>query len=267
MRGVIARLHAGVGEHWREIALGAIILVSILGMMVAEPIAQSLAYHNFADSRSFWGIPNFLDVATNIPFLIVGVLGLRYVLRHPQPAAPWSWIVVFLGIAAVGFGSAYYHWNPNSATLVWDRLPMTIAFMGLVVALLSEHVRPRIERVWLVPTLVVGFASVLYWHYTDDLRAYIWVQAAPFLLVACALALFRGSYSHQRYLIYAVVFYAMAKIAEYYDVNIYLLSQQLFSGHSLKHLLAGVGAGFLYLMLTRRQAHHVAQTDALRASL
>ncbi|MEE8216122.1 MAG: hypothetical protein V3S77_05105, partial [Acidiferrobacterales bacterium] len=118
MRGMIARLHAGVGEHWREIALGAIILVSILGMMVAEPIAQSLAYHNFADSRSFWGIPNFLDVATNIPFLIVGVLGLMYVLRHPQPAAPWSWIVVFLGIAAVGFGSAYYHWNPNSATLV-----------------------------------------------------------------------------------------------------------------------------------------------------
>ena len=166
--------------------------------------------------------------------------------------------MVFLGIAAVGFGSAYYHWNPNNARLVWDRLPMTIAFMGLVVALLSEHVRPRIERVWLVPTLVVGFASVLYWHYTDDLRAYIWVQAAPFLLVACALALFRGSYSHQRYLIYAVVFYAMAKIAEYYDVNIYLLSQQLLSGHSLKHLLAGVGAGFLYLMLTRRQAHHVA---------
>ncbi|GMQ89984.1 MAG: ceramidase domain-containing protein [Gammaproteobacteria bacterium] len=254
------RTWSHVARHWREITLVAIIVVSAFVMMLPAPIAQSLAYHDFADSRSFWGIPNFLDVATNILFLIVGVLGLVYTLRHPQPEVTWSWIVVFLGIAAVSPGSVYYHWEPNNRTLVWDRLPMTIAFMGLIVALLSEHMSPRIERLWLLPALVVGLASVIYWHYSDDLRPYIWVQAAPFLVVAVAMVLFEGTYTHRRYLVYGVLLYALAKVAEFYDGGVYSLTQQLISGHSLKHLLAGVGAGFLYLMLTCRHAVHTASS-------
>ena len=36
--------------------------------------------------------------------------------------------VLFLGILLTGFGSAYYHLEPNDQTLFWDRLPMAISF-------------------------------------------------------------------------------------------------------------------------------------------
>jgi hypothetical protein len=75
-------------------------------------------------------------------------------------------------------------------------------------------------------------------------------------MVAVAVVLFAGTYTHRHYLLYGVVFYVLAKVAEYYDGGVYTLTQQLISGHSLKHLLAGVGAGFLYLMLTRRHPVH-----------
>jgi len=58
----------------REIVLIVIITVSFAWMMSLDPIAQSQVYHNFADQRSILGIPNFLDVASNLPFFIFGIL-------------------------------------------------------------------------------------------------------------------------------------------------------------------------------------------------
>lgn len=38
----------------------------------------------------------------------------------------WGWTCFYIGVAAVGFGSAYYHLQPNDSTLVWDRLPVSL---------------------------------------------------------------------------------------------------------------------------------------------
>jgi len=117
-------------KYWRESLLLLIVLASFVGMMLQEPMHQSLAYHNFADQRPWLGIPNFLNVASNLLFLFVGVVGLIF-CRQSRPAeAPWSWTIFFVGVAVVALGSGYYHWGPSSGTLVWDRLPMTIGFMG-----------------------------------------------------------------------------------------------------------------------------------------
>jgi hypothetical protein len=220
--------------------------------MALAPIAQSVAYHNFADARGVLSIPNFSNVASNLPFLLVGLIGARFCLRRRQDDAPWSWTVFFVGLVIVCFGSAYYHWAPTNATLVWDRLPMTLAFMGLLVAVFVEFVRPRMERMLLVPAMLVGLASVLYWHYSDDLRPYIWVQAAPLLAVAGAFMLFAPRYTHARYLIVGGGFYALAKVAEFYDTEIYSMTTNALSGHALKHLLAAAGGYVVYLMLRRR---------------
>lgn len=37
----------------------------------------------------------------------------------------WGWACFFIGVAAVGVGSSYYHLEPNDARLVWDRLPVS----------------------------------------------------------------------------------------------------------------------------------------------
>jgi len=68
-------------RSWRHAILAAIILTSFIAMMAIEPFGQDLDYHNFADRRSFWGIPNFFNVMSNIPFLIVGLIGLMLALE------------------------------------------------------------------------------------------------------------------------------------------------------------------------------------------
>ena len=216
-------------------------------------IPQDKGYHIFADVRTCLGIQNFSNVASNLAFLLMGVIGALWCFRNLKSGARLSWLVFFVGVALVFAGSGYYHATPNDDTLVWDRLPMTLAFMGLFAALVGEHLGMQFERPVLIPALVIGVASVFWWRYTDDLRVYIWVQAAPLLAIPFMLAMFAGRYTHRVYLLYGLAFYALAKMAEYYDRETYVLTSQFVSGHSVKHLLAAMAPLFLYLMLKRRR--------------
>src|SRR5690242_810119 len=105
---------------------------AVIGVMALSPIAQSADYHRFADGREMAGIPNFWNVASNAMFLWVGAVGLFEVLRGRYRGGLASlraaYAIFFAGVAAVCFGSGYYHWSPSNQTLVWDRLPMAIAF-------------------------------------------------------------------------------------------------------------------------------------------
>jgi hypothetical protein len=76
------------------ILLGATV-VSVLGLFFLPPIPQDQAYHQLADQRAIFGIPNFWNVVSNLPFLLIGAAGLRL---SGSPSAR----VIFLGI----FGSA-----------------------------------------------------------------------------------------------------------------------------------------------------------------
>ena len=220
--------------------------------MSLDPIAQSQLYHNFADQRSFRGIPNFWDVVSNLPFALFGLLGLSFSLKQRQSEAPLSWILFFVGVSLVAVGSSYYHLNPDNNSLVWDRLPMTIAFMALFVGLLSEYVNPRFEKRLLLPAIIIGISSVLYWHISDDLRFYAWIQLAPLLTILSLLILFRSRYTHIRYLFVVLALYLLAKVTETYDKEIFTATFEQFSGHSLKHLLATMGTFSLYLYMRDR---------------
>jgi hypothetical protein len=238
---------------WREWGLAAVVLIPLAVILARPPIAQDLKYHALVDTRAYFGIPNFFDVASNIPFLLVGLAGLQLCARGTTRGASRAWAVFFIGVTLVFFGSAYYHWNPGNATLVWDRAPMTIAFMGLFAGLVSEHAGPGLERALLAPAVAVGLASVAWWAYTGDLRPYIWVQAAPLLAVLFVLVVYPGRYTHRAYLGCALLAYVLAKSAEFHDGNIYALTSQLMSGHTLKHLTAALSILLLYLMLRWRK--------------
>jgi hypothetical protein len=239
----------------RELALVFLMLAPLAILFTAvAPIPQDPAFHALADRRALLNVPNFLNVASNVAFLIVGLIGLRLCLGRGADGASRSWAVFFFGTLAVAFGSSWYHWAPDNATLVWDRLPMTIAFMALFAALIAEHVRPAIERTLLRVALVVGIVSVGWWHYTDDLRLYIWVQSAPFIAIVYVLIAFPARYSHRGYLAWGLAFYALAKVAEFADEEIYSATAHVISGHTLKHLIAAVAPYCVYLMLRKRRA-------------
>ena len=222
-----------------------------------EPIPQDRGYHLFADGRSCLGIPNFGNIASNLLFLLVGLAGVRHCLRRRDGA--WRpWLVFFAGVALVFLGSAWYHRAPNDDTLVWDRLPMTVAFMGLFAALLSEHLGSRLELRMearlLAGALAVGVFSLFWWQWSGDLRIYIWVQGAPLLAIPYLIAAFPGRYDRRHYLLYGVGLYALAKVAERYDHEIYAATATAISGHSLKHLLAALAVFCVLRMLQKRQS-------------
>ena len=242
------------GFRWQH-ALLALLAFGSLGLMLSLPaIRQDSAYHLFADRRILCGGPNFWDVASNVPFLLVGIAGLKSCLGSGLMTGRSSWIVLFAGVSLVSVGSGIYHWDPNNATLVWDRLPMTIAFMGLFVALLAEYVHARLGSVLLIPMLLLGLSSVLYWERADDLRLYIWVQLIPLLTIPAVMLLFRARYSHSWLLAPALGLYVLAKVAEIYDREFFALTGGQFSGHSLKHLVASTGCLVVLWMLRIRRA-------------
>lgn len=233
--------------------LTAVMVMPLVYLLLLQaPIPQDKGYHFFADARTCLGIQNFSNVASNLGFLLVGAIGAIWCHRNLKSGARLSWTVFFTGVALVFAGSGYYHATPNDDTLVWDRLPMTIAFMALFAALVGEHLGPQYERPVLIPALVIGVASVFWWRHTDDLRVYIWVQLAPLLAIPFMLGMFPGRYTHRTYLLYGLLFYALAKVTEHYDKETYALTSLFVSGHSVKHLLAAGAPLFLLMMLQRR---------------
>jgi len=230
-----------------------VVVFSFLVVTRIDPIPQAQSYHEFADQRPLAGIPNFMDVTTNLPFLVLGLLGVLLCLRKPPPVARVSWTILFLAVAAVAAGSAWYHLDPSDVSLVWDRLPMAVGFMALFTALLSESIRTGLERYLLVPLIVAGVASVAYWYKNDDLRFYLWVQFIPLICIAMVAALFRTPYTKQYFLLLALAFYILAKVSEAYDRAVFELTHHVISGHSLKHLLAALALLMIVLMLGLRR--------------
>lgn len=243
-----ARFNRGV------VLLTLIVISPLLYLLLLQaPIPQDKGYHLFADVRTCLGIRNFGNVASNLAFLLVGAGGWLWCHKHLHTGARHAWMTFFMGVALVFAGSGYYHATPNDDTLVWDRLPMTLAFMGLFAALLSEHLGTQYECGLLIPALFIGVASVFWWRHTDDLRIYIWVQLAPLLAIPFVLAMFPGRFTHRWYMLFGLGFYGLAKIAEFYDKETYALTSLFVSGHSVKHLLAAMAPLCLLLMLRRRR--------------
>lgn len=222
----------------------AIIALSTSAIFFIAPIPQDLHYHNFADQRTLCSVNHFWNVLSNLPFLLVGIYGLwrfKKIEIDYIKSAYWCFCV---GVILVCFGSGYYHFNPNNHTLVWDRLPMTIAFMALFSLLLHERVLSNPKTFTLIPLLIIGAASVFYWDWTEthgrgDLRFYALVQFLPIVLIPFILWLYPKRYFRGSYLLWAFVFYFLAKLLEHFDAAIYQSLGQM-SGHSLKHVSAAI---------------------------
>jgi hypothetical protein len=174
---------------------------------------------------------------------------------------PWErlpWAVFFLGIGFTAFGSSYYHLAPDNDRLLWDRLPMAVAFMSLFSAVLCERINIYFG-VFLLPILVgAGIASVWYWHWTEqlgrgDLRFYYLVQFYSLLVMALLLVLFPPRYTCTSDFVVALGLYVLAKVCEHpLDGPIFSFLLWI-SGHALKHLTAALAAWWMAGMLWQRR--------------
>jgi hypothetical protein len=243
--------------------LGIAVVAVIVMLFVVPPFEQPPWYHDFADQRCLCGVPHALNVLSNLPFVVVGVWGVFYLLCHARlPGVQeayerWTYMFFFLFIALTGVGSAYYHYAPDNERLLWDRLPLAVAIMTLFALVIGEHIDRRAGPWLLVPLVLLGAASVIYWHQSErydagDMRPYLLVQFLPLLLLPFILWLFPSRYTRSADLGAMLALYVVAKILEILDREFYACGQ-IVSGHTLKHLTAGFGAYMVLHMIERRR--------------
>lgn len=240
----------------RALGMIALAAVAAVGACFAPRLPQADAYHQFADARTWLGIPRAANVLSNGPFLLVGLWGLSACVRR-EFAQRLEYAIFFAGTALVCLGSAYYHLAPDNERLVWDRLPMTLAFMSLLAAVLGERVDGAWGRRLLAPLLGLGLASVVYWRWSEiagagDLRPYALVQFLSLMLIVYMLLAFRGVYGDDRRMWLGLGWYVIAKVCEHFDAAIFAGTGTVVGGHALKHVAAAVGIGYLAAMIRRR---------------
>jgi hypothetical protein len=227
--------------------------ITIMGMSALffiKPIAQNPNYHLFADQRTFLSIEHFWNVVSNIPFFVLGLLGMFFTIKKYHAIQHnTNCFVFYLGIFLTALGSMYYHQQPSSQTLVWDRLPMTISFMAFFSIIIGDYICITTGKRMLFPLLLLGIISIIYWQMTkskghEDLRFYVLIQFLPIILIPIVLILFKNDNPLTKTYWHILMVYVIAKVCEANDEFIFHHTQFI-SGHSLKHLAAAFAPLFL----------------------
>jgi hypothetical protein len=245
----------------KKLLLAAVALLAIIIAFARGPVPQDPSYHVFADQRTILGIPNGINVLSNFGFIIIGAWGMAFVVlllkQGGTKALLPEYLLFFCGVFLSGIGSSFYHYRPDNASLVWDRLPMTMAFMAFLCSMISERIDRRAGAMLLAPLLATGAFSVGYWAWSEslgrgDLRLYGVVQFLPLVLLPMILLLFKAPRSYSIPVWSLAILYAFSKALEYFDQGIYAVTGFV-SGHTLKHVLAAAGTGYIVKMLYCRK--------------
>ncbi len=216
------------------------------------PIYQWANYHDFADKRDFCGIPNFLDVSSNSVFLVIGLMMLKNIFKSSEQVMYYG---MSISLILLFLGSAYYHWSPDDIRLVYDRLPIASFFSILFIyinekiqLIQSEYKNKIYFSYWLLSVL-----SVLIWSMTGDLRFYAVAQFFPLVMI---LIYFMVGFLDKKESIFAkndvksyailIIGYGIAKAFESLDYEILSMTQGLISGHTIKHMIAGLTVGLYF---------------------
>jgi hypothetical protein len=241
----------------KAVTLGLAVVVMGVVVFASGPIAQDPAYHVMADRRSMLGVPNALNVLSNLPFLFAGLIGLAATISGVTGWTRQPYIALFGATIMVTAGSTYYHLAPDNARLVWDRLPMAVGFAALLTATLAERVSLRTARRLFIPLVGLSAASVMQWYWSEsggngDLRLYGFVQFGSLLIILLILLIYREQRPGTTYLIAALSAYGAAKLFELADRAIFEIGHVV-SGHTLKHLVAAAAIACLAFMLRARR--------------
>lgn len=216
-----------------------------------HPLGQAGAYHAFANTRGWLGVPNAADVLSNLPIFLAGV---AIVLRLRMPGGPagslrHGLLVAGVGLMLTGLGSAYYHYAPSDATLIWDRLPLAVVFAGVLLCAWSCAGVAGPSRFDTVLFVLASLGSVAYWVYLGSLWPYALLQFGGMAVLLWLAASRRLSGARAWWLL--ILLYALAKVFELLDEPVWTLSRHAVSGHTLKHLMSAA-AGLCLLWVGMR---------------
>ena len=221
--------------------IGLIILLLLAIFLPA--ITQNQNYHNFIDQRTFFRIKNASNTLSNLAFIVVGLWGLINFYKNKYIKISNSFSVLlnlfFVSIILTGLGSSYYHLSPNDFTLVFDRLALSLTFAVILSMLASIRISERSGFHTLAELIILAPLSVLLWNYNGNLTPYAVLQFGGIIIIVLTLLLTKAQKQSPCFAS-LIILYGFAKVAEFYDVEIFKLSQNLISGHTLKHLIGAL---------------------------
>ena len=167
--------------------LGAALLMVLLA--VAGPaLPQPASFHDFADQRAWGALPHALDVLSNLPFAAWGVAGLWALARAVRQRAIDSASaglagLFFAGLVVTAGVSALYHWQPDDAGLVWDRMGMVLAFAGCWGWRPCRRVSRRAGIALAAAVLLLGPVTVQVWAASGNLLPWAVLQIGGMALI------------------------------------------------------------------------------------
>jgi len=232
--------------------LAALSAPFVLGGLLhfAYPLVQPADYHHFADTRLICGVHNGADVLSNLAILAAGLVNLCWCWRRRASDAVQmpGMLMVSLGFVMAAAGSAVYHLRPTDATLVWDRLPMTVIFAGILAMLYTSITGRRVPWSQLASLVAPAMLTALIWARFGELWPYALLQYGG-LAAVVGFTISRKVANPSGW--WALICcYGVAKLLEMFDSSIWVATDHVLAGHSLKHIACGA-AGIALLAIVK----------------
>jgi hypothetical protein len=219
--------------------------------------------HPFVDARVLWGIPNAMDVLSNLPFVFLGAYGLWSLRRVPTLSAATRTAakVFFIGLVFTCASSSFYHWAPDAWGLAIDRAGMAFAFAGVLGLATAERVSLRSAHWVRGGVLVAALLSIGLNYAVGAIAPWAVVQFGGMAVVlwAATQRALPGALGIRWGVVIAI--YVLAKVLELGDAWVYHSTFDTVSGHSLKHIAASLAA----LPVISALRHNAQQGDAVAA--
>jgi hypothetical protein len=231
--------------EWMLVAtLAALLAVALLGPAITQPVHQ----HAFADQRLWASVPHAMDVLSNGAFALFGMWGLvklMALMRRVEPNAQHALAALFFtGLIVTAAASTWYHLQPDDAGLGVDRLGMVVAFAGLLGLAVAGRAGHAAGAITAGVVLLLAPLSIWLWLASANVLPWLVVQFGGMLIIlilAFVKPLPRTGGLAVRWGV-VVAIYAIAKLFEMADHDVYSLTHEVVSGHSLKHLIASLAA-------------------------
>jgi hypothetical protein len=235
----------------------AALFVFIIMALFYGPISQPQEYHDFADDREILGVPNALDVMSNLAIIYPGVVGLAFIHESRNRSQVSEdeisiQITLFSGMILTFAGSVWFHLDPTDSTMLWDRLGMSVVIGSCISLLIHDMWDRNLAAKIHLPIIIASIVSVLWWPVFDDLRVYFIVKHHPFILFPIFLLCGRRIYDKVSGYYWGLSMFLLATIFEFADQQIFEITG-IISGHTLKHIAAGIGLWFLMVMIRDRE--------------
>ena len=199
--------------------------------LLSNKISFPQSYHKFIDNRTISGIPNFMNIVSNLAI----ALPAFYLMKKQKKISFLSINILLLAIT-----SAIYHMNPNDNTIFLDMLFV----MSINTVVFSYFVNKQVGNF----IFILGILSVFYWKKYDDLRFYEFLKIA---IPVYAIFMLYKNPKVNHYIFPVIILTILIRVSEYNDKEIYKLTGGIISGHSLKHIFAALDIYLIIIILEK----------------